>query len=145
MGKGCFRTNPAQVKSQFLPVFDDRSSFRAKGLLQDKSGISKIAILPLFLMIDLYFVRKCFPGQSLDWLKEKCCPETIDFRMKYRCVLHFFSHSDPLICRLRYHYNHYTYRHDFTDANHCSTMNPSLRRQRALRNMVHFIGDKNLF
>ena len=75
---GCSRTSPAQVKSQFYlsfwrstliscemvahrnftSVFDDRPSFRAKGLLQDKSGTSKIAILPQFLTIDPHFVRK---------------------------------------------------------------------------------------
>ena len=63
--KGCSRTSPAQVN--FTSVFDDRPSFRAKGLLQDKSGTSKIAILPQFLTIDLQFVRKgcsrTSPGQ----------------------------------------------------------------------------------
>ena len=56
--KGCSRTSPAQVKSQFYLSFDDRPSFRAKGLLQDKSGTSKIAILPEFLTIDHHFARK---------------------------------------------------------------------------------------
>ena len=86
VGKGCSRTSPAQVKSQFYlsfcastliscervapgqvrhkhnrifsSVFDDRPSFRGKGLLQDKSGTSKIAILPQFLRIDPHFVGK---------------------------------------------------------------------------------------
>ena len=90
--RGCSRTSPAQVKSQFFlsfwpstiiscegvapgqvrhkknrnftSVFGDRPSFRAKGLLRDKSGTSKIAILPQFLAIDPHFVRKGCSGTS---------------------------------------------------------------------------------
>ena len=60
----CERVAPGQVNSQFYPVFADRPSFRAKGLLQDKSGTRKIAIFPQFLTIDPHFVRKGCSGTS---------------------------------------------------------------------------------
>ena len=60
----CERVAPGQVKSQFSAVSDDRPSFRAKGLLRDKSGTSTIAILPQFLRIDPHFVRKGCSGTS---------------------------------------------------------------------------------
>ena len=47
-----------QLNRNFTSVFAHRPSFRAKGLLQDKSGTSKIAILHQFLRIDPHFVRK---------------------------------------------------------------------------------------
>ena len=47
-----------QLNRNFTAVFAHRASFRAKGLLRDKSGTSKFAIFLQFWTIDPHFVRK---------------------------------------------------------------------------------------
>ena len=62
--KGLLQDKSGKKNRIFSSVFDHRPSFRAKGLLQDKSGTRKIAILPQFLTIDPHFVRKGCSGTS---------------------------------------------------------------------------------
>ena len=53
-----------QLNRNFTSVFAHPASFRAKGLLRDKSGTSKFAIFLQFLRIDPHFVRKGCSGTS---------------------------------------------------------------------------------
>ena len=113
----CEGVAPGQVrhkkKRNFSSVFDHRPSFRAKGLLRDKSGTTKIAILPQFLAIDPHFVRKCCSGTSPAQEKSqfylflaidrhfvrKCCSGTSPAQEKSQFYLSFWRST--LISRER--------------------------------------------
>ena len=73
----CERVARAQVKSQVSHSFAHRPSFPAKRLLRDKSGTSKIAILPRFLRIDLISCERVAPGQVKSQFYLSVCASTL--------------------------------------------------------------------